>query len=131
MVRLRRNRSPIHDRIIDVSECLFCQLVSGDIPADVVLETPTTLAFRDIAPAAPVHVLVIPKEHHRDVAAIAEADPHLLAEVMSTAVDVARSEGMADDGYRLVANTGAGGGQTVFHAHVHVLGGRGLSWPPG
>lgn len=131
MVRLRRNRAPIHDRIIDVSECLFCQLVSGDIPADVVLETPTTLAFRDIAPAAPVHVLVIPKQHHRDVAAIAEADPHLLAEVMSTAVDVARSEGMADDGYRLVANTGAGGGQTVFHAHVHVLGGRGLSWPPG
>ena len=114
-----------------MSECLFCQLVSGDIPADVVLETPTTLAFRDIAPAAPVHVLVIPKEHHRDVAAIAEADPHLLAEVMSTAVDVAHSEGMADDGYRLVANTGAGGGQTVFHAHVHVLGGRGLSWPPG
>lgn len=131
MVRLRRNRAPIHDRIIDVSECLFCQLVSGDIPADVVLETPTTLAFRDIAPAAPVHVLVIPKQHHRDVAAIAEADPHLLAEVMSTAVDVAHSEGMADDGYRLVANTGAGGGQTVFHAHVHVLGGRGLSWPPG
>lgn len=131
MVRLRRNRAPIHDRIIDVSECLFCQLVSGDIPADVVLETPTTLAFRDIAPAAPVHVLVIPKQHHRDVAAIVEADPHLLAEVMSTAVDVARSEGMADDGYRLVANTGAGGGQTVFHAHVHVLGGRGLSWPPG
>lgn len=114
-----------------MSECLFCQLVSGDIPADVVLETPTTLAFRDIAPAAPVHVLVIPKQHHRDVAAIVEADPHLLAEVMSTAVDVARSEGMADDGYRLVANTGAGGGQTVFHAHVHVLGGRGLSWPPG
>jgi len=112
-------------------DCLFCRLVAGDIPADVVQETPTTLAFRDISPAAPVHILVIPKQHHRDVASIAEADPHLLAEVMSAAVDVARAEGMAADGYRMVANTGEGGGQTVFHAHVHVLGGRGLSWPPG
>lgn len=113
------------------ADCLFCRLVAGEIPADVVHETPTTLAFRDISPAAPVHVLVIPKQHHRDVASIAEADPHLLAEVMSSAVDVARAEGLAEDGYRFVANTGEGGGQTVFHAHLHVLGGRGLSWPPG
>lgn len=113
------------------ADCLFCRLVAGDIPADVVRETPTTLAFRDIAPVAPVHILVIPKQHHRDIAAMAEADPHLLAEVMSAAVDVADAEGMVDDGYRMVANTGEGGGQTVFHAHVHVLGGRGLSWPPG
>ena len=112
-------------------ECLFCRLVAGDIPAEVVVETPTTLAFRDISPAAPTHVLVIPKRHFADVATIMAEQPDVMADVMSTAVEVARVEGMIDDGYRLVANTGAGGGQTVFHAHVHVLGGRGLGWPPG
>lgn len=115
----------------DGEECLFCRLVAGEIPATVVTQTPTTLAFRDIAPAAPTHVLVIPKEHHRDVAAMSSADPQLVADVMATAVEVARLEGLGDSGYRLVANTGEGGGQTVYHAHVHVLGGRGLGWPPG
>lgn len=112
-------------------DCLFCRLVAGDIPATIVLDTPTTVAFRDISPAAPTHVLVIPKAHHRDVASMADSDQQLLADVMSTAVEVAREEGLEDEGYRFVANTGTYGGQTVFHAHVHVLGGRGLSWPPG
>jgi len=113
-----------------VSNCLFCAIVAGDIPADVVLDTDTVLAFRDITPQAPVHVLVIPKEHHRDIAALTAADPALAAELMSAAARVAEAEGLAD-GFRVVLNTGADGGQTVFHVHAHVLGGRSLTWPPG
>lgn len=112
-------------------DCLFCRIVAGEIPATVVAETPTTLAFRDISPAAPTHVLVIPKAHHATMAQIQAADAALVADVMATAVDVARTEGLDDEGYRFVVNTGEFGGQTVFHAHLHVLGGRGLSWPPG
>ena len=113
-----------------MSDCLFCRIVAGEVPADVVHETDRTLAFRDIGPQAPTHVLVVPREHHADAGAVADADPALLAEVMTAAVAVARHEGLAG-GYRLVANTGDDGGQTVHHLHVHVLGGRRLSWPPG
>ena len=113
-----------------MSECLFCRIVAGEIPAEVVHETERSLAFRDVNPQAPTHVLVVPREHHADVAAVADADPALLAEVMSAAVAVARAEGLAG-GFRLVANTGDDGGQTVHHLHVHVLGGRSLTWPPG
>lgn len=113
-----------------MTDCLFCRIAAGEIPAERVHETATTLAFRDVNPQAPVHVLVIPREHHADAAAVADADPSLLSDVLSAAVAVARAEGL-DDGYRLVANTGRDGGQTVHHLHVHVLGGRGLSWPPG
>jgi histidine triad (HIT) family protein len=113
-----------------VSECLFCRIVAGEVPGDVVLETERTLAFRDIGPQAPTHVLVVPREHHADLAAVLDADPSLAAEVMQAAVAVARQEGLGG-GYRLVANTGDDGGQTVPHLHVHVLGGRPLSWPPG
>ncbi|MFP5220213.1 MAG: histidine triad nucleotide-binding protein [Actinomycetes bacterium] len=113
-----------------MSDCLFCRIVAGEVPADVVHETHRTLAFRDIGPQAPTHVLVVPREHHADAGAVADADPALLAEVMTAAVAVARQEGL-DGGYRLVANTGDDGGQTVRHLHVHVLGGRRLSWPPG
>ena len=105
--------------------CLFCAIVAGDVPAEVVQETERTLAFRDINPQAPTHVVVVPKEHHADVGACADADPSLLAEVMTTAVAVARAEGV-DGGYRLATNTGETGGQSVFHLHVHVLGGRAL-----
>jgi len=112
-----------------MTDCLFCRITAGEIPAEKVHETPTTLAFRDVNPQAPVHVLVIPKDHHADAAAVADADPSLLADVLSAAVAVARAEGL-DDGYRIVANTGRDGGQTVHHLHLHVLGGRGLSWPP-
>jgi histidine triad (HIT) family protein len=103
-------------------DCLFCRIVAGEIPATVVRETATTLAFRDIAPKAPVHVLVVPKAHHADIAALAAADPGLTATLVAEAAEVARAEGVGA-AWRLVANTGADVGQTVFHAHLHVLGG--------
>nr|WP_238420382.1 HIT domain-containing protein [Streptomyces taklimakanensis] len=115
---------------------MFCKIVAGDVPATVVHETDTTLAFRDINPQAPTHVLVIPKEHHPDAAALAAAAPQLAADVLRAAGEVAARENIAPPGgatvgYRIVFNTGAGAGQTVWHAHAHVLGGRGLNWPPG
>jgi histidine triad (HIT) family protein len=113
-----------------MDECLFCRIVAGEIPATVVHETDDVLAFRDIAPQAPTHVVVIPKAHHRDAAALASADPTLAGRLLAAATDVAESEGLTD-GYRLVLNTGRDGGQTVFHVHVHLLGGRAVTWPPG
>jgi histidine triad (HIT) family protein len=114
-----------------VAECLFCAIVAGEIPSTRVLETDRILAFRDINPKAPTHVLVITKEHYPDVAALAAADPGLLGELVTTAHRVAADEGVAETGYRLVFNTGAQAGQTVWHVHGHVLGGRNLTWPPG
>lgn len=113
-----------------MDDCLFCKIVAGELPATVVLETEGTLAFRDIAPVAPVHVVVITKEHHRDMGALTAADPGLAADLMGAACQVARVEDLAG-GFRLVSNTGADGGQTVDHVHVHVLGGRSMTWPPG
>ncbi|WP_245597201.1 histidine triad nucleotide-binding protein [Jiangella gansuensis] len=110
-------------------DCLFCKIVAGAVPATVVLETRRTLAFRDISPQAPTHVLVIPRDHHRDVAELADASPETLAELVDTARAVAADEGI--DAYRLVFNTGAQAGQSVFHVHGHVLGGRAMTWPPG
>ncbi len=104
------------------TDCVFCRVVVGELPATVVAETAATVAFRDLHPAAPVHVLVVPRAHHRDLAALSDDDPALLATLWSDAVAVARAEGL-DGGHRLVVNTGADGGQTVFHVHVHVLGG--------
>jgi histidine triad (HIT) family protein len=108
------------------SDCLFCRIVAGEIPATVVHETGSTLAFRDIGPKAPVHVLVIPKAHHADVAALAKADPALAGEVLAAAAAVADAEGLPADGFRVIFNTGRHGGQEVFHVHAHVLGGRPL-----
>lgn len=113
-----------------MTDCLFCRIVAGEVPAEVVHSTDRTLAFRDVGPQAPTHVLVVPRAHHADVADVADADPALLADVMAAAVAVARQEGL-ESGFRLVANTGEDGGQTVHHLHVHVLGGRALTWPPG
>ncbi|MEU9231620.1 histidine triad nucleotide-binding protein [Streptomyces subrutilus] len=113
------------------ADCLFCKIVAGNIPATVVRETETTFAFRDINPQAPTHVLVIPKVHYPDAAALAEAEPAITADVLAEAGRIALDEKLTDHGYRIVFNTGAGAGQTVFHAHAHVLGGRGLQWPPG
>ena len=107
-------------------DCLFCRIVAGEIPATVVTRTDHTLAFRDINPQAKTHVLVVPTEHHRDAKVLAEADPALLAEVITTGAQVAELEGIADSGYRLVFNTGPDAGRTVFHAHLHVLGGEQL-----
>lgn len=114
-----------------MADCLFCGIVAGEVPATTVLETDRVLAFRDVNPQAPTHVLVIPKEHHRDVAALAAADSGLLGEVIGTAHRVAQDEGISEPGYRVVFNTGAQAGQTVWHVHAHLLGGRSLSWPPG
>jgi histidine triad (HIT) family protein len=108
------------------TDCLFCRIVRGEIPATVVRETDTTLAFRDIAPQAPVHVLVIPKAHHADAVGLAQADPKLAGEVLAAAVAVAEQEGLRADGFRLIFNTGRYAGQEVFHVHAHVLGGTPL-----
>jgi histidine triad (HIT) family protein len=117
--------------ICGVSDCLFCGIVAGEIPATPVLESARTLAFRDVNPQAPVHVLVIPKEHHQDVAALARAGEGLLDEVVTQAHHVAEAEGVSEDGYRVVFNTGRAAGQSVWHVHAHVLGGRHMIWPPG
>ena len=110
-------------------DCLFCRIVVGEIPADVVGESAEALAFRDVNPQAPLHALVVPRSHHADAAALAEAEPETLAALVRLARDVAGGDGLDD--YRLVFNTGADAGQTVFHAHLHVLGGRAMTWPPG
>ena len=110
-------------------DCLFCKVVAGEIPADIVHRGDTVLAFRDINPQAPTHVLVVPVRHHADVAALAAADPAALAELVAVGRQVATAEG--HDDYRLVFNTGPRAGQSVFHVHGHVLAGRDLSWPPG
>ncbi|MBO3675224.1 histidine triad nucleotide-binding protein [Streptomyces sp. NEAU-YJ-81] len=113
------------------ADCLFCKIVSGEVPATVVRETDTTVAFRDINPQAPTHILVIPKVHYPDAASLAAAEPQVAADVLREAGVVAADEKLVETGYRVVFNTGSGAGQTVFHAHAHVLGGRGLNWPPG
>jgi len=110
-------------------ECLFCRIVAGEVPATLVREGERTLAFRDINPQAPLHVLVIPREHHADVTALAAADPEALGELVREAGAIALDAGESD--HRLVFNTGARAGQSVFHVHGHVLAGRDLTWPPG
>ena len=114
-----------------MAECLFCAVVAGEIPATTVLETDRILAFRDIDPQAPTHVLVIPKQHYPDIAALAAADSGLLGDVITGAHRVAADEGVSETGYRVVFNTGAHAGQMVPHVHGHVIGGRSLDWPPG
>jgi histidine triad (HIT) family protein len=112
------------------ADCLFCKIVAGEIPADVVHETETTLAFRDINPQAPTHLLVIPRSHHVNAGALARDEPETAADLLTSAAAVAEHEGIGE-GYRLVFNTGASAGQVVFHVHLHVLGGRPMGWPPG
>ena len=111
------------------SDCLFCGIAAGDIDADVVLSNDDVVAFRDINAQAPTHVLVIPRAHAPNAAATAEADPELAATLLRAVAEVAQLEGL--ESYRTVFNTGADAGQSVFHTHLHVLGGRGLAWPPG
>lgn len=113
-----------------MSNCLFCKIASGEIPADFLVETPRVIAFRDIDPQAPTHVLVIPREHFENIAALSAADTNLAGEVLGVAAQVAEIEGLGA-GHRIVTNTGVNGGQSVSHVHFHVLGGRSLTWPPG
>jgi histidine triad (HIT) family protein len=114
-----------------MTDCLFCKIVAGDIPADVVLDRGGVVAFRDINPQAPTHILLIPKDHVRDITELNEGSGPILAELIATANELARSEGIDSSGYRVVANVGPDAGQTVFHLHVHLLGGRPMGWPPG
>lgn len=104
-----------------MADCIFCAIAAGDIPADVVAESEHTVAFRDISPKAPTHVLIIPRLHQRDIAALAAAEPAVTAELLAQTRAVADAEGVSD--YRVIFNTGADAGQTVFHAHAHVLAG--------
>jgi histidine triad (HIT) family protein len=117
--------------ITHVPDCVFCKIVAAELPAERVLESERTIAFRDLNPQAPIHVLVIPKRHYPDAASLAEAEDGLFAEMIRQAHSVAVAEGVSEKGYRLVFNTGPQAGQTVFHAHAHVLGGRSMTWPPG
>ena len=113
------------------SECLFCKIAAGQIPADVVHDGERVLAFRDISPQAPVHVLVIPKEHIASLAEAADGHGEILGEILLLARDLALAEGIAEAGFRTVINAGRDGGQSVDHLHLHLLGGRSLRWPPG
>jgi len=111
------------------TDCIFCKIVAGEIPAAVVKRTDRLLAFRDVSPQAPVHVLVIPTEHMASLSEV--SDVRVLGEMLMLARDIARDEKVVDAGYRVVLNTNRDGGQTVFHLHLHLLGGRRLTWPPG
>jgi histidine triad (HIT) family protein len=110
-------------------ECLFCRIVAGEIPAEIVAETDDAVVFRDVDPQAPLHVLVVPRLHVADAGELATESPATVAELVDLGRRVATDAG--HDSYRLVFNTGRGAGQTVFHAHLHVLAGRSLTWPPG
>jgi histidine triad (HIT) family protein len=112
------------------TDCLFCRIVAGDIPATIVERTAATVAFRDISPVSPTHILVIPITHYDNLDEAIAADPGIVADMLGRASAVAAADGLTG-GYRVVINTGGDGGQTVNHLHAHVLGGRHHSWPPG
>jgi len=112
-------------------DCLFCKILEGVIPADIVYESDTAVAFRDVNPQAPTHVLVIPRKHIPTINALRAEDEQIVGSLYLAAQEIAQQEGIAEYGYRAVMNCNAGAGQTVFHLHLHVLGGRALSWPPG
>jgi histidine triad (HIT) family protein len=112
-------------------DCLFCKIVAGEIPSTQVLADDLIVAIRDIHPRAPTHILLMPREHIRSAAELTEAHGPLLGRLFAVAADIARSEGIADSGYRIVTNVGRWGGQTVDHLHLHLMGGRAFTWPPG
>ncbi len=113
------------------NDCLFCRMVAGDVPATTVLQDERAIAIRDINPQAPMHVLVIPREHMESLDEASHKDEALLGHLLRMAARIANEEGYSESGYRTVINTGAGAGQSVFHLHAHVLGGRPMNWPPG
>lgn len=112
-------------------ECLFCKILAGEIPADIIYESDSAIAFRDINPQAPTHALVIPRKHIATINDIDVADQAIVGSLFSAAREIAAAEGLEDDGYRAVMNCNEAAGQTVFHIHLHLLGGRALAWPPG
>ena len=114
-----------------MTDCLFCKMANGEITPDVVYETDKVLAFRDINPRAPVHILIIPKKHIATIADIDDSDTELMGELIQAAKKIAEQEGFDDAGYRTVFNCKEDGGQEVYHIHLHLLAGRALTWPPG
>ncbi len=114
-----------------MTDCIFCKIALGDIPSDIVYQDDDVLAFRDLNPQAPTHILVIPKKHIATTNDLQPDDAGLVGKMYLAAARVARDEGIAEDGYRTVINCNAGAGQTVFHIHLHLIGGRSMGWPPG
>jgi len=114
-----------------MSDCLFCKIIARDIPSDKVYENDNVFAFRDINPAAPTHILIIPKEHISTTNDLNESHKSVVGEIMLTATQLAEDEGIAESGYRTVFNCNMDGGQAVYHIHLHLLGGRQMGWPPG
>jgi len=116
---------------MSTNDCIFCKIVSGELPSEKLYEDGQCIAFNDLSPHAPVHILVVPREHIDSLDKAGEKDEALLGHLLATAAEIARRRGIADDGYLVVINTNADGGQTVFHLHVHLLGGRPFEFPPG
>ncbi len=114
-----------------LDDCLFCKIIAGEIPSNKVYSDDELYAFHDINPAAPQHILLIPKKHLTNIHSANEEDAALLGKLLLKANQIARDQGLAKDGYRYVINSGRDGGQTVFHLHLHILGGRAMEWPPG
>ena len=114
-----------------MSDCLFCKIIAGDIPSEKVFEDENVYAFRDITPVAPSHTLIIPKKHIAMINDLDDQDAETMGQLFIAAKKIAKQEGFSDEGYRTVMNCGEGAGQTVFHVHLHLLGGRQFSWPPG
>ncbi|MGH8398411.1 MAG: histidine triad nucleotide-binding protein [Gammaproteobacteria bacterium] len=114
-----------------MKECLFCKMARGDIKPDMVMETDDLIAFHDINPQSPVHILVVPRKHISTLNELTSSDTELMGKLVMVASEIAQREGLATSGYRLVLNCNKGGGQTVFHIHLHLLGGRIMTWPPG
>ena len=114
-----------------VEDCLFCRIVDGELPSTMVVQDDDVLAIRDIAPRAPTHILLMPKRHVPSATDLTQADGDLLGRIFAMAAQIARTQGIADDGYRIVTNVGRWGGQTVDHLHFHLMGGRPFDWPPG
>jgi len=114
-----------------MTDCLFCKIRDGEIPGDIVFENDDVLAFNDVNPQAPLHVLIIPKKHISTINDLEQGDERLMGELFSAAKKIAKKKAVSDDGYRLVTNCNEKAGQTVFHIHMHLLAGRAMSWPPG
>ena len=112
-------------------DCLFCRIVDGSLPADIVYENDSLIAFRDIDPKAPTHILLIPRRHVATMNDLQDGDESLVGDLFLTAARIAADEGLADDGYRVVMNCNEAAGQSVFHIHLHLMGGRTMTWPPG
>jgi histidine triad (HIT) family protein len=114
-----------------VGDCLFCGIIQGEVKGDLVYQDPSVIAFRDIRPQAPVHILIVPRKHVATLLDLGEEDNDLVGHIFQVASGLAKKEGVSKDGFRIVVNCGAGAGQSVYHIHFHLLGGRDLTWPPG